>query len=56
MRSEKYGQSNDLLGLLSPAVSGSYDTVQKKPLTYHRRGQWFKSTIAHHLKNNISLT
>ena len=24
-----------------------------EPLTSHRRGHWFKSSIAHHLKNNI---
>ena len=22
-----------------------------KPLTYHRRGQWFKSTTAHHVSS-----
>ncbi len=39
---------NSLLDLLSPAVSNNLDTVQKEPLTYHRRGHWFKSSIAHH--------
>ena len=54
MISEKNGQSKDLSDLLSPAVSGSYDTIQKELLTYHRRGHWFKSSIAHHRGNIIT--
>ena len=58
MRSENYDhkQLDGMLALLSLAVSNNTDPVRKEPLTYHRRDQWFKSTIAHHLKNNISLT
>ena len=45
---------NNLLDLLSPAVPGSFNTDQKEPLTIHRRGQWFKSSTAHHKGNYIS--
>ena len=50
MRSEDYNykQLDGLLTLLSPVVSNNTDPVQKEPLTYHRRGHWFKSSIAHH--------
>ena len=37
---------NDLLALLSPTVPNNPDVVQIEPLTYHRRGHWFKSSIA----------
>jgi hypothetical protein len=33
----------------------SCDVLGIEMLTYHRRGQWFKSSTAHHLKNIISL-
>ena len=51
MRSEDYNykQLDGLLTLLSPVVSNNTDPVQKEPLTYHRRGHWFKSSIAHHV-------
>ncbi len=48
MRSKNHSQLNDLLDLLSPAVPKDIDEVQEEPLTYHRRGHWFKSSIAHH--------
>lgn len=50
MRSEDYNykQLDGLLTLLSPVVSNNTDPVQKEPLTYHRRGHWFNSSIAHH--------
>ena len=48
MANENYNPLNDLLALLSPTVSGSPDSVQEEPRTYHRRGHWFKSSIAHH--------
>jgi len=48
MRSENHKQLDGLLALLSPAASRNLNPVQKEPLTYHRRGHWFKSSIAHH--------
>jgi len=48
MMSKNHNQLNDLLALLSPAVPNDPDAVQKEPRTYHRRGHWFKSSIAHH--------
>lgn len=48
MRSKNHDQLNDLLALLSPAAPNNPDAVQIKPLTYHRRGHWFKSIIVHH--------
>ncbi|MFC1933225.1 hypothetical protein ACFLXU_06355 [Chloroflexota bacterium] len=48
MSNENHNQLNDLLALLSPAVPNNPDAVQIEPLTYHRRGHWFKSSIAHH--------
>ncbi len=48
MRSENHSQLNDLIALLSPVVPQNLDSVQKEPRTYHRRGHWFKSSIAHH--------
>ena len=47
MINKKDNKLNGLLGLLSPAVSSNLDTVRTEPLTYHRRGQWFKSSTAH---------
>jgi len=49
MRSENHKQLDGLLALLSPAVPNNTDPVQKEPLTYHRRGHWFNSSIAHHV-------
>ena len=49
MSNENHNQFNDLLALLSPAAPENPDAVQKEPLTYHRRGHWFKSSIAHHI-------
>ena len=49
MKSENHNQLSDLLALLSPAVPNNPDAVQIGPLTYHRRGQWFKSSTAHHV-------
>ena len=49
MRSENHKQLDDLLALLSPVVTGNSDTVPIEPRTYHRRGHWFKSSIAHHV-------
>ena len=48
MKRENPNQLNDLLALLSPAAPNNTDAVQVEPLTYHRRGHWFKSSIAHH--------
>ena len=48
MSNENHNQLNDMLALLSPAVPKNPEAVQIKPLTYHRRGHWFKSSIAHH--------
>ena len=53
MRSKNHNQLNDLLDLLSPAVPNNLDPVQKEPLTYHRRGHWFNSSIAHHSIGSI---
>ena len=55
---ENHDQINDLLALLSPAAPNSHDAVQEEPRTYHRRGHWFKSSIAHHfvkLKSTLSV-
>ena len=52
MRSNNNNQINDLLDLLSPAVPNNPDAVQTEPLTYHRRGHWFKSSIAHHVSSS----
>ena len=39
-----------LLGLLSdPSVSRGFLPVSEEPLTNHRRGQRFKSSITHHI-------
>ena len=51
MKRENHKQLDGLLALLSPAAPKNLHPVQKEPLTYHRRGQWFKSTIAHHTKS-----
>ena len=48
MRSENPKQLDGLLALLSPAAPDNPDAVRKEPLTYHRRGHWFKSSIAHY--------
>ena len=49
MKRENHNQLNDLLALLSPAAPNNTGAVQVEPLTYHRRGHWFNSSIAHHL-------
>ena len=48
MMNKKGSGLNNLLALLSPAVPGSSNTSKEEPRTYHRRGHWFKSSIAHH--------
>ncbi|MFC2047123.1 hypothetical protein ACFLTK_02455 [Chloroflexota bacterium] len=48
MVNKEDNELNDLLDLLSPAASNSADSARTEPLTYHRRGHWFKSSIAHH--------
>ena len=50
MSNENHNQLNDILALLSPAAPNNPDAVQIEPLTYHRRGHWFKSSIAHHIR------
>ena len=42
MKRANHEQLDGLLALLSPAA-------QKEPRTYHRRGRWFNSSIAHHV-------
>ena len=49
MLNKSHNQVNDLLALLSPADSDTIGVVQKGPRTYHCRGHWFKSSIAHHV-------
>ncbi|MFC1957615.1 hypothetical protein ACFLX0_02240 [Chloroflexota bacterium] len=56
MKSKNYKQLNGLLALLSPAAPDNPDAVQKEPLTLHRRGHWFKSSIAHHRKSCKKVT
>ncbi len=51
MTNKTANELNNLLDLLSPAVPGSFNTAQKEPLTLHRRGLWFKSSIAHHVSS-----
>jgi len=46
MSNENHNQINDLIALLSPGAPDNPDAVQKEPLTYHRRGHWFKSNTA----------
>jgi hypothetical protein len=55
MRNKTDNELNSLLDLLSPTVTGRLNTAQKEPLTYHRRGHWFKSSIAHHSRQIMSL-
>jgi len=52
MRSENHKQLDGLLALLSPAASDNPDAVLKEPLTYHRRGHRFNSSIAHHISSS----
>ena len=42
----------NLLTTLSPAAPENPDAVQKEPSTYHRRGQRFKSSTAHHVNSS----
>ena len=49
MKRENHNQLNDLLASLSPAAPNNTGAVQVEPLTYHRRGHWFNSSIAHHV-------
>ncbi|MFC1897600.1 hypothetical protein ACFLX8_03435 [Chloroflexota bacterium] len=48
MKRGNHNRFNDLLASLSPAMSNNADAVQGEPLTMHRRGHWFNSSIAHH--------
>ena len=48
MINKKDNELNGLFDLLSPVVSNNLDTIQTEPRTYHRRGHWFNSSIAHH--------
>ena len=38
----------NFITLLEKADSGGTTGVPEEPLTLHRRGHWFKSSIAHH--------
>ena len=55
MTSENLNQLDGVIASLPLVDPISHNPAQAEPLTYHRRGQWFKSSIAHHLKNIISL-
>jgi hypothetical protein len=47
MTNEKSNQLEGLLASLSPVDFIIDDQTKSEPLTYHRRGHWFKSSIAH---------
>jgi len=55
MINEELNQLNEIIASLSPSAPISHNSAQMEPFTYHRRGQWFKSSTAHHLENIISL-
>jgi len=38
----------DLLTSITDNTSTDIRIAAREPRTYHRRGQWFKSTTAHH--------
>jgi hypothetical protein len=46
---------NLIISLLETDSDGGNGHAGGEPLTLHRRGHWFKSSIAHHLKNIIKL-
>ena len=47
MTNEKSNQLEGLLASLPPVDFIIDDQTKAEPLTYHRRGHWFKSSIAH---------
>ena len=53
MTSKRENDVLSLFELLSPVVPKESGVFQEKPLTYHRRGHWFKSSIAHHIYPRI---
>ncbi len=55
MSNENHNQLNNLLALLSPTDLNNPDVVQEEPCTYHRRGQRFKSSTAHHANSLTSI-
>ncbi len=48
MTNEKSNQLERLLASLPPVDCIIDDQTKAESLTYHRRGHWFKSSIAHH--------
>ena len=42
----------NFITLLEKADSGGTADVPEEPLTLHRRGHWFKSSIAHHISSS----
>ncbi|MFC2002686.1 hypothetical protein ACFLV4_01890 [Chloroflexota bacterium] len=44
-----------LIALLGTADTGPGAGAEAEPRTLHRRGQWFKSTTAHHTVQYVEL-
>ena len=38
-----------VIGSIAVHSTNTNDVDKNKPVSYHRRGQWFKSTIAYHV-------
>ena len=49
------GYLEHFISLLEAEGSGRAAGAPAEPLTSHRRGHWFKSSIAHHKGNKITI-
>ena len=47
MTNENLNQLDGVIASLPPVYTISHNPAQAEPLTYHRRGQRFKSSTAH---------
>ena len=51
MTNENLNQLDGVIASLRPVDPVSHNPAQAETFTYHRRGQWFKSSTAHHEGN-----